>query len=68
MRRPKRPGEKEGPPEREILGGRAFGRVQQDALRRGVTLEPPPAAEDAAAERQAEGGKKVGKKKGKRTP
>ena len=70
MRRPKRPGEKAPPPEREIPGGRAWGRLQQDALSRGLEVEPPPVGEDVITPPPGQGKAGRGKKakKGKKKP
>jgi hypothetical protein len=53
MRRPKSPGAKKAPPEREIAGGRAWARVQQQALARGLVVKPPASGRPAKPKSRA---------------
>jgi len=50
MRRPKTAGKKKAPAEPKLPGGRAWARVQQFALARGLPVEPAPNAAEAAPE------------------
>lgn len=68
MRRPKQPGTKRSPDETQPPGGRAWERVKQFALERGLPLpvKPPEEKTGGGDERTSKARVKRGKKSGKR--
>lgn len=64
MRKPKRSGGAKQRPERNLPGGRAWARVEQDALSRGLGLETPPPTEPGPSDGKKHARRPARKKRG----